>query len=136
MESSALILMDTHVLVWAVTKPDRLSRVANAAILRARAGGGLGISAITLWELAALYSRGYMRAAGTLEDTVQMMIDSAGVTVHPLTPKVAALAAQFPENYPHDPADRLIGATARAEGIPLITRDERIRQSNLLKTIW
>ena len=49
---------------------------------------------------------------------------------------VAALAAQFPDDYPRDPADRLIGATARAEGLPLVTRDEQIRRSNLLETIW
>ncbi len=38
--------------------------------------------------------------------------------------------------FPHDPADRLIAATARAEGITLITRDERIRQSFFLKALW
>ena len=64
------------------------------------------------------------------------MIDTAGVSVRPLTPMVTALAAQFPEDYPRDPADRLIGATARAEGVPLITHDERIRRSKLIQTIW
>ena len=54
----------------------------------------------------------------------------------PLTAEIAALATQFPDNYPRDPADRLIGATARAEGLVLITRDENIRRSPLVKTIW
>jgi PIN domain nuclease of toxin-antitoxin system len=58
------------------------------------------------------------------------------VTVRPITPEIAALATQFPDDYPRDPADRLIGATARAEGLTLITRDERIRRSPLLKTVW
>jgi PIN domain nuclease of toxin-antitoxin system len=53
-----------------------------------------------------------------------------------MTAEIAALAAQFPDDYPRDPADRLIGATARAEGLTLITRDERIRRSPLLKTVW
>jgi PIN domain nuclease of toxin-antitoxin system len=131
-----LILLDTHVLVWAVTEPQRLSRPAAAAIRRGRAGGGLGIAAITLWELAALISRGHLRAPGTIENSIQLMLDSSGVSVRPLTPMVAALAAQFPEDYPRDPADRIIGATARAEGLTLITRDEQIRKSKLLKTIW
>jgi PIN domain nuclease of toxin-antitoxin system len=48
----------------------------------------------------------------------------------------AVLATQFPEDYPKDPVDRLIGATARAEGLAQVTRDERIRSSPLLKTIW
>lgn len=56
--------------------------------------------------------------------------------VLPITLEVAALAAQFPEDFPRDPADRLIAATARAEGMTLITRDQRICQSPLLKTLW
>ncbi len=131
-----MILLDTHVLVWVMTEPQRISRAAASAIRRGRAGGGLGIAAITLWEMALLFSRGYLRAPGTVEDAIQAMLDSSGVTVRPFTPTIAALASQFPEDYPRDPADRLIGATARAEGIALITRDERIRQSKLLKTIW
>ena len=61
---------------------------------------------------------------------------SSDVIVKPITPTIAALATQFPEDYSHDPADRLIGATARAEGLALVTRDDRIRSSPLLKTIW
>lgn len=131
-----MILLDTHVLVWSVVEPDRLSRAAASAIRRGRVGGGLGIAAITLWEMATLFSRGHMRAPGTVEDSIQLMLDSSGVSVRPLTPMVAALATQFPEDYPRDPVDRLIGATARAEGLTLITRDEQIRKSKLLKTIW
>ncbi len=131
-----MILLDTHVLAWAVGDPQRLSRAAASAFRTGRIGGGLAISSITLWELALLFSRGHVRGAGTVEDSIKLMIDSAGISVRPLTPTIAALAAQFPEDYPRDPADRLIGATARAEGLTLITRDERIRNSKLLKTIW
>ena len=49
---------------------------------------------------------------------------------------IAALATQFPEDFPRDPADRLIAATARAEGLTLVTRDERIRASALVRTVW
>lgn len=58
------------------------------------------------------------------------------VTVRAITPEIAALAADFPPNYPTDPGDRIIGATARAEGLTLLTRDENIRKSPLLKTLW
>jgi PIN domain nuclease of toxin-antitoxin system len=129
-----LIVLDTHVLLWAVADSKKLSRAADAAIRRSRQADGVAISAITLWELASLVARGRVRDYGTVENSVNRLIE--GVTIKPITPEIAALATQFPNDYPHDPADRLIGATARAEGLALVTRDENIRKSPLLKTIW
>lgn len=129
-----MILLDTHVLVWAVSEPKRLSRPATSAISRARKGSGLAIAAITLWELAVLVSCGRIQAYGTVDASVRLLTE--GVAVLPLTPEIAALATQFPDDYPADPADRLIGATARAEGLPLVTRDMKIQGSPLLQTIW
>jgi PIN domain nuclease of toxin-antitoxin system len=56
--------------------------------------------------------------------------------VVPSTAEVAAISPQFSDDDPKDPADRLTGATAMAEGIALVTRDERIRKHRRLKTIW
>jgi PIN domain nuclease of toxin-antitoxin system len=129
-----VILLDTHVLVWMVADSKRLSRAAAAAIRRAEDEGGVAISAITLWELASLIARGRVQAYGTVDASVRLLIE--GVSVKPITPEIAALTTQFPDAYPRDPADRLIGATARAEGVSLITRDENIRRSPLLRTVW
>ena len=49
-----MILLDTHVLVWAGLARRKLSRVAESAIRRAEARGGLAISAVSLLELARL----------------------------------------------------------------------------------
>jgi PIN domain nuclease of toxin-antitoxin system len=131
-----LIVLDTHVLVWLVTQPERLSRPAASAIRRARATDGLSIADVTVWELASLFARGTLQSHGTVENTVQNLLTRSAVQVKPITPEIAALATQFPNDYPKDPVDRLIGATARAEGLALITRDESIRKCPLLKTIW
>ena len=129
-----MILLDTHALVWMVGEPNHLSKPASAAIRVAQHEGGLAISAITLWELASLVARGRIQAYGTVDASVRLLID--GIAVKPITAEIAALAAQFPDAYPRDPADRLIGATARAEGMSLVTRDDKIRSSRLLNTIW
>jgi PIN domain nuclease of toxin-antitoxin system len=129
-----VILLDTHALVWAIAESRQLSRPALAAIRKARTQDGLAIAAVTLWELATLIARGRIRAYGTVEGSLRLLVE--GVTIKPLTAEIAALATQFPDDYPLDPADRLIGATARAEGLALVTRDEGIRRSPLLHTIW
>ena len=131
-----MILLDTHVLAWLLVSPERLSPEATSAIRRARRGQGIGLAAISLWELAMIFSRGLIKGQGTVEASVRTLIEQSGADVRPITPEIAALAWQFPVEFPQDPADRLIAATARAEGMTLITHDQRIRQSPLLKTLW
>jgi PIN domain nuclease of toxin-antitoxin system len=132
--SAAVILLDTHVVFWAGGHSQMLSKDAASAIRRARRSDGVAISAISIWELASLFSRGKIQGSGTIEASIQELL--GGVTVLPITPEIGALATQFPNDYPHDPVDRLIGATARAEGMTLVTRDERIRRSLLVRTVW
>jgi len=131
-----VILLDTPVLVWPVGQPEKLSKAAASAIRRARSSDGLSIADATIWELALLLSRGVLQSGGTVENTLRNLLGRSGVSIKPITPEIAALATQFPIDYPRDPIDRLIGATARAEGLALVTRDEGIRKSPLLKTIW
>ncbi|MBM2804895.1 MAG: PilT protein-like protein [Deltaproteobacteria bacterium] len=83
-----------------------------------------------------LVSLGRVSPRGTPESWLAEMIDTSGVVVKELTPAIAILSTQFPREFPSDPADRLISATARAEALTLVTRDKGIRKSALLKTVW
>jgi PIN domain nuclease of toxin-antitoxin system len=129
-----MILLDTHVLIWAVADSKRLSRAAAAALQKATVDGGLAIADITLWELAMLLSRGRIQSYGTIDASLRLLTE--GVVVKPITPEIAAISTQFPAEFPQDPADRLIAATAKSEGLALVTRDEKLRMSPLLQTIW
>ncbi len=131
-----MILLDTHALLWLCLEPRRLSRPAKRAIQRAVGAGGLGIASTSLWEIAMLIALGRLSPRGTPEGWMSDLVATSGIVVKEITPAVAVLSTQFPEAFPRDPVDRLIGATARAEGLPLITRDEEIRASPLLRTIW
>ncbi len=129
-------LLDTHVLIWLALEPKRLSKRATSGIRRAARRGGLGLASISLWEIAVLCARGIIKPRGTASTWTAQLLAETGAGVVNITPTIAELATGFPAEFPRDPADRLIAATARAEGVTLITADERIAQSPLLETLW
>jgi PIN domain nuclease of toxin-antitoxin system len=131
-----LIVLDTHAWLWLCLEPSRLSPAAARAIRREASGTGLAVASITLWEVAMLLARGHIVPQGTPEAWLAGLVDRSRVVVKEITPAVASLAAHFPADFPGDPADRLIAATARAEGLSLVTQDSRMRASALVETIW
>ena len=130
-----MILLDTHVLVWTAVTPQRLTQRAARAIRRAEKGD-LAIASITLWELAFLFSRRRLRHRGTIEQSMREVLEATRVAIKEITPEIAILAQQFARPFPSDPQDRLIAATAIVEGLPLVTADDDIRASPLVRTIW
>jgi PIN domain nuclease of toxin-antitoxin system len=81
-----------------------------------------------------LAENGHIQVSGSVESFIRETV--ARVILKPMTPEIAALAVRLPETYPKDPADRLTGATAIVEGVPLVTADKQIRQAKLVETIW
>ncbi len=132
-----MILLDTHVVYWLAVEPEKLSAPAKRAIEDARnKGAALYLSAITLWELAVLAHRGRIKILGRIEAFLDDII--APLYLSPITPAIAALSASFPDSYPRDPTDRIIGATAQAESLTLITADRNIRNCKFkpFATVW
>jgi PIN domain nuclease of toxin-antitoxin system len=129
-----VILLDTHVLFWMANDSKRLSRHAREAILEARLNAGIAVATITLWELAWLAQNGRIAVAVSVESFVREL--AARVILKPVTPEIAAMAVRLPDQFPKDPADRLIAATAMVEGMALVTSDMRIRRSKVVKTVW
>jgi PIN domain nuclease of toxin-antitoxin system len=129
-----MILLDTHIVVWLAFAPDKLSKRAKDAIRAARRHGGLAIAAITLLELAWLAEKGRIETTLSVESFVRLC--ASKMTVLPITPEIAARAVSFPDSYPKDPQDRLIGATALVDGIQLVTHDRQIKKSGIVPVIW
>jgi len=129
-----VILLDTHIVIWLAFEPGKLSKRAKEAIRAARVQGGLAIAAITLLELAWLAENGRIETRLSVESFVRQC--ASKMTVLPITPEIAARAVGFPDPYPKDPQDRLIGATALIEGIQLVTHDRQIKKSGMVPVIW
>jgi PIN domain nuclease of toxin-antitoxin system len=130
-----VILVDTHVAVWLALEPSRISKKGKTAIDEARENGdGLGIADVSLWELSILVRKGHIHLTVSLESFLTEV--EKRFAILPITGQVCVRALALPAEYPKDPADRIIGATALVEGVPLVTADRDIQRSKAVLTIW
>lgn len=130
-----MILLDTHVVLWLLSDPDRLSKNAKAAIDEARRSGeGIAVCGITLLEIATAYGKGRISMAMSLESFLRDVEERFAFL--PISAQACARTLALPASYPKDPADRVIGATALVEGMALVTADTGIRRAKAVKTVW
>lgn len=117
------LLLDTHALLWLDAEPERLSTRASEAI---DAADELAVASITWFELAWLGEHGRIVTAIPLRTWLPRL--ASGVRSIPVTPAIAATAVALGPEFPADPADRLIYATAVEHGLRVVTKDERLHQ--------
>lgn len=115
------LLLDTHIWLWSLAEPKRLSRRVQHELGDAK--NELWLSPASTWEALLLHAKGRIRLHGDLRDWV------AKATAHfreaPLTHEIVVAARELP--IPHqDPADRFLAATAEALGLTLVTADNRL----------
>jgi len=120
------VLLDTHVLTWAIGDLPKLGRKARRIVDRATTGEGALISAITPWELSMGVELGRLKLGRSVEEWIARAFASAGLRLVPLEPVIAIEAARLPRAFMNDPADQIIVATARHLGVPLVTADHKI----------
>ena len=120
------MLLDTHVWLWLMTGDTALPSAARNAINSAAARGALAVAAISIWEIALLASCGRVRLGKPTLEWVEQSLSAPGLTLEPLSPRIAVESCQLPGQFHNDPADRIIAATARCTGAVLMTRDRRM----------
>ena len=122
------LLIDTHVLVWIVFAEPHIKSSTLEAIEEASMDHSLFLSPISLWEIALKHSRGKLNLDRPIRDWLHHALSIANLNLVPITPSIAAECAELPSTFHGDPADRIIAATARAEGFTLVTHDKILLQ--------
>jgi PIN domain nuclease of toxin-antitoxin system len=131
-------LLDTHAWLWAVLGHPRLSVAARRA-LGAIEREHLGLAAISLEEAVWLLARGRIvvtKRATSWSSWLREAATAPELEVLPLTVEIAIESEQFAKDFPTDPADRLIGATAKVHDLTLITADAVLRRQEAVRTLW
>jgi PIN domain nuclease of toxin-antitoxin system len=129
-------LLDTHVAVWWLTDDRRLSRAHARVLERAERGGvSVGLSAMSLWEIAKLVEHRRIELGQTLDESLACLETHPSLTIIPLSARIAAESTRLGARFPSDPVDQLIAATARCHGLTLLTADERIIESGAVSVL-
>ncbi len=123
---------DTHSLVWYFTEDPRLSETALNAFESTVDEGTIFIPAVVLAEIMFIAKKG--RIAISFEETIKKIEENENFEVASLNIDVLKIADKIETDM--EMHDRLIVATAKYLEAPLITKDENIRTSEIVSTVW
>ena len=123
-------VLDTHAWFWWMGDRTRLSR---PAFERLKQEPQHVVSIVSCWEIAMLVNRGRLVLDRDPLTWIHQAM-AAETSLVPLLPEVCVTAPTLAGL--RDPFDQLIVATALYHRAPLITKDDRIRESGVVETIW
>jgi len=129
------VIADTHAVIWYLLDSPRLSAQALAQFEACRTDGvRVGVASISIVEIVYLVDKGRIPV-----ETIPLLEESLDqqplLEIVPLTQSIALAVRQVPREQVPDLPDRVIAATALYLGVPLISRDHKIRLSDVT-TIW
>lgn len=117
------LLLDTHIWLWALLEPERLSpKVVN---ILAAEGTRRWLSPLSVWEALTLIERKRVEVDRPADQWVREALSRAPVTEAPVTTEVA-FAARALRSRHRDPVDRFLAATAQVFDLTLVTSDAQV----------
>ena len=117
------LLLDTHIWLWGLLDPDRLSNGVRQAL--ASRQEELRLSPISVWEALILAERGRLTLEPDPRSWLRKAMSKCPIVEVPVTFDVV-LASRNIDLEHQDPADRFIAASAKAFGLKLVTADRRL----------
>ncbi len=129
-----MIVLDTHIWVWWAHGSERLTG-PQAQIIEQNETNVVGVSAISVWEVAKLVQYNRLELPCPLQEWYEKALRYPGVRLLELTPEIALGSTRLPGEFHRDPVDQIIVATARFYDCPLLTSDSRILKYPHVKTV-
>jgi len=114
-------LIDTHVLLWIVNDPDKLSK--NVRDIYLNEENEILVSIASIWEMAIKISFGKLKLASSLSEFVEEQIIGNKMQVFNLNLQSIYRLESLPYHH-RDPFDRIIISQAICDDIPIITHDK------------
>jgi PIN domain nuclease of toxin-antitoxin system len=120
------LLLDTCAVIW-ITNDEKLSIDAVEALDQAvDTGSPTFISPITAWEIGLLVARGRLALPVAPQAWFDRLTEAPNLRLADMPPAILIASAFLPGDAPRDPADRILVATSRTFGLPLVTRDKAL----------
>lgn len=114
------LLLDTHVLVWSLLRPELLSQTAAEAIEDGTSE--IYVSVVSAWEIEIKRAKGKL----PLPETLSAALDRLQYRSLPVTLRQVLAVESLPRHH-GDPFDRMLIAQAQLEDLTLVTSDRQIR---------
>jgi PIN domain nuclease of toxin-antitoxin system len=127
------LLLDTHVWIWSQEAPEKLGNEARRLLIDGKSTNYL--ATISVLELARLVAAGNILINKPLAVWIETAVDELHAEEVAMTREIAAEAYALPGEFHRDPADRILVATARREGLTLLTADDRILSCPHVRTL-
>jgi len=129
-----MIIIDTHIWIWLVSDPEKLSQKAVSAIEYSKI---IGVCPISCWEISTKVTNGKLSLDRNIDVWVQQALARPRIKLIDMSSEIAVLAGKLGNEGLHgDPADRLIAATAIHHGADLVSKDRAIRLFPKVHSIW
>jgi len=131
-----MVVLDTHVWLWWLHDPDKLSVLARKRIEDETKSGALLVSAISVWEIAIKAQLGKLIIPMDIYRWYNLAANYPATVIEPVSPLDTIDSTKLPGDFHKDPADRIIIAFARRQCADLLTCDQKILAYEHVKAIW
>jgi PIN domain nuclease of toxin-antitoxin system len=126
------LLLDTHVFLWWLADPDRLSPTAHSKIASSR--NRLFFSAASSWEIAIKHGLGKIHFHGPITSLLPRAMQEQAITPLPVEHAHAFHVTKLPRHH-RDPFDRMLVAQAQLEKLAIVSADPELHAYDV-EIVW